>query len=69
MLRARADGRKLREIAPLFWKPSRVKTEWRDHGWMHAQLKRRARRGREIMKRYREIAAGCRLPAPALHTV
>lgn len=66
MLRARADGLKLPEIAPLFWKPSRVEAEWEDGGWMHTQLKRRARRGRETMKRYREIAAGCDAPAPAL---
>ena len=26
--------------------------------WMHNRLKRRLRRGRETMKRYREIAAG-----------
>lgn len=67
MLRAQADGLKMRQIAPLFWEPSLVKTDWRNHGWMHYQLKRRARRGREIMKRYREIAAGCDARAPALH--
>ena len=66
MLRAQADGLKMRQIAPLFWEPSRVEAEWEDGGWMHYQLKRRARRGREIMKRYREIAAGCDAPAPAL---
>ena len=68
MLRAKADGLKMREIAPLFWQPSRVKAEWQDRGWMHTQLKRRARRGRETMSRYREIAAGYGAPAPALRT-
>ena len=68
MLRARADGLKLREIAPLFWKPARVAAEWRDGGWMHYQLKRRLRRGREYMSRYREIASGCGASAPALPT-
>ena len=66
MLRAKADGLKLPEIAPLFWKPDRVEAEWEDGGWMHTQLKRRARRGRETMSRYREIAAGCDARAPAL---
>ena len=67
MLRAQADGLKLPEIAPLFWEPDWIEAEWEDGGWMHTQLKRRARRGREIMSRYREIAAGCDARAPALH--
>ena len=68
MLRAKAEGLTLREIAPLFWKPARVKAEWEDRGWMHKQLKRRARRGRETMQRYREIAAGGLSATPALRT-
>ena len=58
VLRAKADGLTLRAIAPLFWRPALVEAEWHDHGWMHNRLKRRLRRGRETMKRYREIAAG-----------
>ena len=66
MLRAQADGLKLAQIAPLFWDLDWIEAEWEDAGWMHAQLKRRARRGRETMRRYREIAAGCDAPSPAL---
>ena len=67
MLRGQADGLKLAQIAPLFWELDWIEAEWEDSGWMHTQLKRRARRGREIIKRYREIAAGCDARAPALH--
>ena len=58
VLRAKADGRTLPEIALLFWKPELVAAEWHDGGWMHNRLKRRLRRARATMKRYREIAAG-----------
>lgn len=58
MLRAKADGLAMRDIARLFWRESLVEEEWDPDGWMHARLKRRLRRAREIMKRFREIAAG-----------
>ncbi len=58
MLRAKADGLEMPEIARLFWRGSLVEAEWESGGWMHARLKRRLRRARQTMKRYREIAAG-----------
>ena len=58
MLRAKADGLAMRDIARLFWRESLVEEEWDADGWMHARLKRRLRRARGIMRRWREIAAG-----------
>ena len=58
MLRAKADGLAMRDIARLFWRESHVEEAWDADGWMHARLKRRLRRAREVMRRFREIAAG-----------
>ena len=58
VLRAKADGLAMRDIARLFWRESHVEEAWDADGWMHARLKRRLRRARGIMRRWREIAAG-----------
>ncbi|MCY4479512.1 MAG: DUF2285 domain-containing protein [Rhodospirillales bacterium] len=56
---AHGAGLKHRQIVELFWGAGRIAREWERGCWMDSRIKRRLRKAREIMKGYRDIAAGC----------
>lgn len=57
-LESEAEGLTHREIAARFWGVARVDAEYEPDGWMHSRIKRRLRRGKAVVRQYRDMAAG-----------